>query len=1063
MNHILDLGKQTDQLNNLFKKISEGNTILFLGAGASIGEKKYLSKEIIDYYESYLGKSYNEPNLTRFIDILSADPQFSRDHFDGEVAKMLEKYTPNEGHLIMASIQWREIITTNYDLLVEKAFDQIKGESGTDFDLVSIREHRDYNYASSNSEIKYVKLNGCLSDKRKYPFVFSSDDFQNANKFYKVVLNDLKSLSDKISLVSCGYSFNDPFGAQLLEKYDSYNFRDRKWVYNVDPFPNENALPYYSQNKICIIKCSFEDFFKKYKSWLDNQLEAVVNRKRILYRTSKNHRIKIPNKLAIDLENSIRQLNSQSSVAYINDIDFYKGEEPNYDIIKRGVDVIKKSLFEEVSKKIEESINGTHETFLPIFFLKGDFGIGKSTFTLRLINELTNREDLELIAFEVLDFIRLKADYLVRLFTVSNSKNIILFCDELEVESSFKAMIELRRDLSIEQFNDLNVFFLVPIRENILEKYKRQRELKRVFEIKVTANFSDDEISELLTKLKNVGIVNYRDASEKKELLDTVKNVYNNDSFISLLQLVTDGKHIKDLITAYNELSKDVQKAFLYTAILHQFKLLMPASWLRSIISSDWDDFVENVIKAEGKGILIQENVDSYGIEPDLYFRTKHPIIATELIKRIEPSKDKQYRIFQRMFNSIEVGSSNTFWINNLLKTLVRSGDYTESKIDKLHDLAYAKLSDDPHFLLNYAINLQKRRTRSSLKKALDLLIYAESLLKFRNHRFIHRRAAINFDLARLFFEEKKESNVNVGLYLEEAKELFKVKQLLDPFSAYSYTDYVILLIWEIKNLSFIEEDILSKRITIEELIELAEKTVTDEINRILELKSHYISTVRHSISLVEYKQHLDDLYQDSSLRPYACILLYNYYVDNEADIEDSEISRHELIDEMTNYTDNDEVVKFLIKYYGRRLHIANNRINFFSLCRKNPFLEEETPLRYYYFNFIAESYDRHFHEGRESLKQIKGKFNGLNPTFHYVWLDPEGEQIIFDGLMDRWFKTKYKAVKIKDFQQHFKLVKGNYEEYELGQKVKVKLHFYLYGIIAEIVKDEMNNIYLLN
>src|SRR5690606_36388588 len=118
-------------------------------------------------------------------------------------------------------------------------------------------------------------------------------------------------------------------------------------------------------------------------------------------------------------------------------------------------------------------------------------------------------------------------------------------------------------------------------------------------------------------------LINYRDANEKLELLETIKKLYNNDSFISLLELVTNGKHINDLMSAYDELSSDGQKAFLFTAFLHQFKLLMPASWLRSIISKDWDEFVEKVIQAEGKGILIQENVNSFGTDPDLFFRTK--------------------------------------------------------------------------------------------------------------------------------------------------------------------------------------------------------------------------------------------------------------------------------------------------------------------------------------------------------------------------------------------------------------------------------------------------------
>lgn len=1052
MEHILDIEKQEKELQEIFKKIAEGNTIAFLGAGASIGEKKYLSKDIIGYYESYLGKQYNEQNITKFVDILSADPSFDRDHFDLEVMKMLQRYDVTDGHVTMASIPWREIITTNYDLIVENAFDKIKNTSNQVFDLVPIREHKDYNYRSSNNEIKYIKLNGCLSDKRKYPFAFSTDDFKKVNKFYKVVLNDLRDLSDRISFISFGYSFNDSFGNQLLERFDSYNFRERKWIYNIDPFPNEHALPYYSQNRICIVKCSFQDFFKKYMEWNESQLESIVRRKRISFTSSENARINIPHRIAINLENVLRQLNSENSSAFIRDIDFYKGEEPNYDIIRRGVDVIKRGLYDDVRVQIENNLNGSSNPFLPIFFLKGDFGIGKSTFTLRLINELSKNKDLGLVAFEILDFFKLKKEYLTDLFMHCNARNIILFCDELEIESSFKSMIDLRRELSIEQFNDFNVFFLVPIRENILEKYKLQRVLKRSYEIKVTGSYTDDESSELLTKLKNVGLVNYRDASEKKQLLDTIKNVYNNDSFLSLLQLVTDGKHINDLLSAYNELSVDAKKAFLFTALLHQFKLLMPASWLKNIISKDWGVFLEKVIKVEGKGILIQESINSYGTDPDLYFRTKHPIIASALIKKIEPNRDRQFKHFEKMFNSLNIGSSGSHLVNDLLKTLVRSSYYSESKIDKLHDLAYSKFSDDPYYLLNYAINLQKRRLKKPLKKALDILIYAESLLRKRNHRFIHRRAVINFELARLLYDEDEKSSSFMTLYLNEAKELFNVKQLMDPFSAYSYVDFIKIMMWEMDKFDFKEEEEITHKIKIEELFELAQNTVTDEIDRILELKSRYVSVIRHSINLSEYKEYLDKLYSDTDLRPYACILLYNYNEDNKEKIVDWDVNCGEFVEEMTHYTENNEVVKFLVKYYGRRLYNANNRVKFFRLCKRNQFIEDEIPLRYYYFNFIAESYDFNFQEGRRSLKQIKGRYNSLNPVFHYIWCDSEGEEIIFDGIIRPWFKTKYKSVKIKKFQLFAQLIRGDYKEYKIGDSVKVKLHFYLYGIKAEIV-----------
>ena len=1049
MKHILNLDTQEAELYSLFETIFHGNTILFLGAGASVGEdgRKYLSKEIIEYYEEYLGYTLSEKNITKFVDILSTEPNFKRTHFDNEVEKMLRKYELTEAHKIMASIPWREIITTNYDLLVEQAYDEIRNTSSQTYELKPIRERKEYNYRTSADEIKYIKLNGCISDKGKYPLAFSTEDFKSLGGFYKNVLKDLKNLSDKISFISAGYSFSDNFGIELLEKFDSYNFRDKKWIINIDPFPNEKALNYYSSQKICIIKCSFIDFFTKYKNWEENIYNQP--RKKLTFTNSNKSQIGIPFRLSEKLRSCLKQLNENVPEKFVKEINYYQGEEPNYHVILRNLDVIKNDEIKNAQTSIKKIIEGNHTTILPTFFITGEFGIGKTTSTIRLIHELSKNIDFNLIAFEITDFLNIRKEFLVELFSLCSAKNIVLYCDELEVESSFKAFIDLRRELSIEQFNDFNLFFLVPIRENILEKFKHTRDIKKSYEIHLSGKLTDDEIKDLLEKLKKVGIINYRDISERDIILNKIKSKYDNDSFITLLSIVSNGTHVNDLIGAYNQLSKDAKKAFLYTALLHRFKLLMPASILKQLIGGDWNDFTKNVIKVEGKGILIQENKNSFGTDPDMYFRTKHPIIADELINKLITTKDKQYRYYEQIINAIEEGTRNSYLMVNLLKSFNRNSSYSKSKINKLYDSGYTKLSDDPYFILNYSINLQFRGTETDLKKALDLLIYAESLLEYRNHRFIHRRAMINFELAKIYY--KKESELNYTYtYLQEAESLFVTKQILDPFSIYSYDGYINMLIWQLKKLEFDNEEELQKRIQIEELFDIGVKAVTEQLDKLHNLKSQYAEFLKKITNNREYKAYLDELYEDIDLRPYACILQYFYH--EEKCIEDSKLICDELISEMENYLDNNEVVKFLFKYYGQNLHIPSNRTSLFNLSKHHPVVEETNPLRFYYFNFMAESYNHNFHFGKESLREINTKYNGLNPEFHYIWLDEDGDEQIFKGKVVKRDYSRYKTIKISRLQQTFRLIKGDYSGFVLGADVNIKLHFYLYGIRAEII-----------
>lgn len=240
-------------------------------------------------------------------------------------------------------------------------------------------------------------------------------------------------------------------------------------------------------------------------------------------------------------------------------------------------------------------------------------------------------------------------------------------------------------------------------------------------------------------------------------------------------------------------------------------------------------------------------------------------------------------------------------------------------------------------------------------------------------------------------------------------------------------------------------------QIKIEELFDTANRTVTDGIERINSLQVVYSDYLRQVSENHDYKEHLDTLYANYKLRPYACVLLYNYYF-SKNDVEECRI----LIDEMESYQDNFEVLKFLFKYYGRNLHDPNNRIKLLRLSRKGENLEAENPLRFNYFNFIAETYNYHYYEGKKYLENIKSQFWNLNPEYHLVWLNQSGNEEIFDAAIIKRSGEKYKAVKLTSIQLTVRLIKGNYDKFEIGQEIQVKLHFYLYGLMAEIVNGKI-------
>ena len=1002
----------------------------------------------LQYYEDKIGIKHNISDITKLIDILETTDYFNRVDFDNYVFDLLTKLELTDTHKTIVTIPWQQIISTNYDLLIEKAYDQIK-DSENLLDIKPVRSIKEYYNFTLRNEIKYIKLNGCMSDKSYYPFIFSSNDFKTSKKYHDIVLNNLKSASYKTNFLSVGYSFNDKFGERFLDLIDEKDYREKRWLYKIDPYANEKMFQYYSSKKICVIRLSSDEFFNRFRLWQESFYGDKQKRyPGLTLRSSEDRNITLPPKIAYNFKNSIIQLNNSYQGTYISKVQFYNGEEPNFNVILKNFDIQKTKTLNKSKTEIFKTVNNNSSSLIPIFFLIGTFGTGKSTFGYRLIKNIQQSNDYKSLTIEIKEIDTNVLKSLPSLIQNIKEEYLILFLDNVENNSVFKSMIALRTAISSQQINHLKVFFIVPIRENMLKTNTLNFEYKNIFEIQVDTKLESNEIAEFVTNLKECSIINYRDNQQKNEIIEKIKNSYQGDSYVSLLELASNGKHLLTLRDAYKQLTQDCRNAFKYTALLHRLKLLMPASLLRKLVSKPWEDFVNEVIKGDGKGIIIQEIRSIDNAQTDLYFRTKHPIIAEKLISEFIKTADKKYNYYKEIIAKLLTGPHFVNLTNDLLKSISRSKEFDNEKVNKLFDTAYLTLQDEPYFLLNYATNLQGRTDKYEVQRAIDLIQYAEGLLDYKSDRFIHRRGALHFTLAKKFYSEETEELDLTVRHLNEAKELFEEKQLMDPCSSYSYVDYIELLLWELEKVELDPQEELLSRIKIEENIEQGLSSVIEGTNRILGLKEKYTKKYKYLTTKEKYLNDLEDMYSDPSLKPLACILKYNYFLENgrENDCEDT-------IKEMFEYLDNYEVGLFLFKYYSTKLNYTDSRVRFFNVIRNVNMIQEKKPLHYNYFMFVAEAYANNFRSAFNYLGDIEKQHYFINPDFHQTWNQPErDEPRIFPGkIVD--YKGKFFAFRSIDLQRVIFINKSNQIKVSIGDEVKCHLHLALNGIRAEIIE----------
>ena len=1050
MYHITDIQEKGNEIlrRDIFPNIISGNTILFLGAGASItDEKVYLSSQLMDYHKAESGNSYQTDNIIDYVDVLSRNPQFDRKEFDDIVEKCLRNLEPIAFHTTIARLPWKEIITTNLDIIVEKAFDRILTTSDKNRILKSVKNLPEYHYNPANDEIKYIKLNGCISDRTKYPFIFSTRDFESVNNFYKIVLQSLEHMSPRIQFLVIGYSFRDPFAKFLLDRFDRYNYRNKRDILLVDPTIQEDMLPYLESSNIRIIQCTASEFYQKYEDWEKSNEELTIRKRKSQFRQKDNSSINISNRLINRLGNSIVQINSYAKFEHISPEQFYTGERPSYFAIKQDYDVIRLDCQKKIINKLEQFFN-SEEFIIPIVTLTGSYGVGKTTFCYRLVHSILN-SNLDVVVFEVLEPQDVREVDLRELISAIDTENVVLLFDECEVDSFFKAMIDLRSNLSIQQLSGSNIVMLVPIRENILQKLTHNRSYPNLHQLEIDTNFNKKEALDLIEKLDDSKIISVRDERERRSLASTVVQDYKGDAFVSLLSIVTNGHHDQILRSAYEQLSGKAKESFIYTSLLYRFKILMPSSLLMKLVSKDWSAFKRDVIEYDAKGVLVQEEKDLSGDEPDLYFRTRHSVISDLLIKIYLNDSDKRFAEYQKIFKKTTYTPHNSRLIINILKAMITTEEFTQSKIDILFDICANEFSNDPHFNLHYAINLQYRGTQKSLERGIKRIIYAESFLDRRNHRLTHRRAVLNFRLAQLLDREQITHSA-LQPYIDEARELFQIKMIEDPFSIYSFLEYLRFEIWHLETFPLTQEIKLRNIISIENLLDRAKRQLHEGIEIIAEIEDKYRKTHHYSFTNDEkYINFMSDLYEKEDLRPYSLILYFYYYSQKKDKSNLNAMAR-----ELEQYDHLDEVSKLLFRYYGSNLHHIVNRTKLFDLARSNQPILEQDPIRYHYFLGVAEAYNRRFHDFWKHMKEIRQRF-GTSLRMQDYWKDDEGNPEVFDAVIVKY--NKKLNARIINFQHNIPLFRKKRNpviDTSISSNHKVQIQFYAGGMKAFIVQE---------
>lgn len=637
---------------NLIEQIKSKNTILFLGSGASIGAKTDNGENILSTQEladaiaiKYLGNNYIGKQLNYVSEL--AINESSLFDFQSFVHDIFYKYNPAEFHNKIPLFPWNSIFTTNYDLIVERAYQSSKERVQEIFTLS--RNTPQTQIPRGEKILQYFKIHGCINHihDEDCPLIFTPDQYVTHKNNRERLFVRFEELSADYPILFVGHSLSDIDIRYYLKQLESLKAA-KPMSYLIAPAitPEEERL--WSAKRITCIKQTFSQFLEE----LEKEIQVSH---RVLASFKIKSELPIFDKFAVNV-NEIKP--TENLIAFINnDIDyvnrdiaspttdpksFYKGYFENWDPIIKNLDV-KRSISDAILFEIflEEQEHISEEFYF--YLIKGNAGSGKSVLLRRIAFEAAN--ELNRLCIVYRNYVKPSFDELLELHSFVKER-IYVFVDNVSsVKNELIVLIEkIRR-------NRLPITIIGCERINIwnTECKEIQPYLTEGYHVKY---LNDREISELLMLLEkhnSLGALEFKSTEEK---MVSLKEKAGRELLVALYEATASKPFEEIIFDEYKRISNPVaQSLYLTVSVLHRLGAEARAGLISRVHGISFHEFKEKLFEPLEYIVFDRNNPRLH----DNVYLTRHKQVAEMIFTTVLKTPQERFEEYVRILTNLNI------------------------------------------------------------------------------------------------------------------------------------------------------------------------------------------------------------------------------------------------------------------------------------------------------------------------------------------------------------------------------------------------------------------------
>lgn len=709
-------------------QVREGRVVILLGAGASVDARdskgnsppngKKLGEMLSD---RFLGDKFKDLPLNQIGELAISESDLTTvQEFIREIFMPFES-TP--AHHLMCKLSWRGIATTNYDRIIEHAYELTPDAVQIPMPFIENGD-RVEDKLRDPKNVMLLKLHGCITrtSNSSCPLILTTDQYISHRQGRSRIFDHLKEWAFERPIVFIGHSLQDPdLRAILLELVTLEEKRPR--YYAVVPKIDEIQRRFWEGKKITLLQGTFEEFMSTLNTNIPSTfrgLAVVVERPSFAI----CERFKIKDSV---LSSNCTQF-LQTDVDYVKDVTstevitpniFYKGFNYGWSAIEQNLDVHRYLADTILSDNflIDES---EHFNRMELLLIKAYAGAGKSVLLRRIAWDAAR--DYDCLCLYLHSYGVINAAAIQELISLCKER-IYLFVDD--AADRVRELQSLANKIGPE-----GQYLTVIVAERINEWNMSCTDISPLvthnYELKYLSSKEIDSLLSLLGQYRALGTL-------EKVGLDGQRSAFAERAGRQLLVALheaTLGKRFEDIIEdEYSHVKPlEAQRIYLTICVLNRLNVPVRASIISRIHGVPYEDFKQRLFAPLEH--IVHTELDP--IVRDYMYRARHPHIADIVFERILKNQEERYDAYIKCLSQLNIDYSSD---HRAFREMVKGRNLLElfpnhELVKSIYEIANIQVKNNAYLFHQMAI-YEIHRPNGNLHECATLLSRASVLAPY--------------------------------------------------------------------------------------------------------------------------------------------------------------------------------------------------------------------------------------------------------------------------------------------------------------------------------------------